>query len=60
MPGGGGIGNDPLDLGGGKVPARVRDPPRLEIDDPVADARLGAAEVLRGELIALSRDVVVD
>ena len=56
----GGIGNDPLNLGDGEVPARVPDLAGLEIDDPVADARLGPAEVLRGELIALSRDVVVD
>jgi hypothetical protein len=51
---------DPLDLGDRNVPARVPDLARFEVDEPVADAGLGPAEVLRGELRALSRDIVVD
>ena len=37
-------------LGGGKVPAQVPDLARLQIDDLVADARLGPAEVVLAAL----------
>lgn len=55
-----GIGNDLLDLSDGKIAARLPNLARLQIDDPVVDAGLDPTEILRRELIAFGRTVVVD
>lgn len=56
----GGIGDDLLDLRHGEIAARPFDFARFEIDDPIPDARFGAAKILCGELIPQSWDIVVN
>jgi hypothetical protein len=55
-----GIGNDLLYLGDGEIATCVAHLRRFQIDDPIADARLNAAEILRRELVSLSGAVIVD
>lgn len=49
-----------LDLGDGKIAARLADLVGLMADDPIADARADPSEILARELVRLRRAVVVD
>jgi hypothetical protein len=54
------IGNYPLHSGDREIAFAGRPPPRLVIDDPVADELRRAAEILAGKLILLGWEIVVD
>lgn len=49
-----------LDLGEGKIAARLADLAGLMVDDPIADARADPSEILARKLVRLRRAVVVD
>jgi len=55
-----GIGDDLLNLGDGEVAFGILDLAWFQIDDPIAFALLGAAQILLWKLILLGRDVVID